>query len=112
MVEHKLNNSVRVKRGMSTCKCMTLAGHRCSRVAVANGFCKQHLSCKKETHFQEDSARDVAREVASRVASLSRQISSLEDEREFYYEKLMTIETFAESLPTKKRNSLLKLLKK
>ena len=91
---------------------MTLAGHRCSRAAVYNGFCKQHQSCKKVSYFQEDSVRDVAKEVASRVASLSHQISSLEDEREFYYNKLVSVEAFAESLPTKKRDSLLKLLKK
>lgn len=97
---------------MTTCKCMTLPGHRCSRVAVANGFCKQHQSCKKVTLFPDDSARDDAKQVASRVASLSRQISSLADEREFYYNKLVSVEEFADSLPTKKRRSLLNLLKK
>ena len=97
---------------MPTCKCMTLSGYRCSRQAVENGFCRQHQSCSRVTRFQADSVRDVAKEAASKVASLSRRISSLEDEREFYYDKLVSVEAFAESLPTKKRNSLLKLLKR
>ena len=91
---------------------MTKSGKRCSRLALHNGFCKQHSSCNSTTLFGDDSVRERVREAARRVREIEAHASSLEDEREFYYRKLVKVEEFAESLPPQKRAALKRILLK
>ena len=95
---------------MTTCKCYTKNGNRCTRLALSgSNYCKQHIKCKTEVS-DEDEIQSDSLDFLNSLKSLSEKSKILLTERNFYFNKLNKIEAYANTMPEKYRNDILKIL--
>ena len=82
---------------MPQCACVTRSGTRCQHQAASGRrYCGRHTACARPTqddHSPLDVARSHAASAHSALHAMMRQVNDLAAERDFYYSKLLRIET-------------------
>ena len=91
--------------------CTTQNGLRCTRAALPNSrYCKQHQTCVANA-TEGDEIQETSMATMNNLKILVDDVKNLIRERNFYYRKLVKIESFAETLPDTKKKKILKILR-